>query len=74
MALCITVITSIFLTIIIAMYRAKARLKAKLKQEETADSKIYEEIDQVRQTGVNTADNVAYASCRSMWHAASCAY
>ena len=73
-ALCITVITSIFLTIIIAMYRAKARFKAKLKREENTDPKIYEEIGQVGRTSVNTADNVAYASCQSVWHAASCAY
>ena len=60
-----------FATIIIILIRAKAKQKAKLEQNEDSESKIYEEIDQISQSNMDTADNVAYVSCQTFIHTSS---
>ena len=45
-----------------------SKLKAKLEENKDSDSKIYEEVDQLSQSNMNTADNVAYTSCHSFKH------
>jgi hypothetical protein len=78
-----TVTVTILAIIIIALCKAKTRLSKQLlgrhgKDNDIIDveNKIYEEIDQMPQPKMHmdTENNVAYASCRSIMRSASCAY
>ena len=66
----------IFAIFIIILCKAKARLSKQLLNQHGKDfeNKIYEEIDQMPQTKMDTENNIAYASCRSIMRSASCAY
>ena len=72
----ITVI--IFAIAIVVLCKAKARLGKQLlnhhRKDTDAENKIYEEIDQMPQTRMDTENNIAYASCHSIMRSASCAY
>lgn len=76
-----TITVMIFAIIIIVLCRAKARLSKQLLDQQhgkdniiNVENKIYEEIDPMPQPKMDTENNVAYASCRSVMRSASCAY
>ena len=54
-----------FTVAIIALIRAKAKLKVKLEQAGGSENRVYEEIHQMSPTNMDTTDNVAYASCQA---------
>ena len=64
------------------LYETKAILSKQLLDQQHAhgkdiidvENKIYEEIDPMPQPKMDTENNVAYASCRSIMRSASCAY
>ena len=66
-----------FVIVIIVLCKAKARLSKQLLNHHSkdidAESKIYEEINQMPQPKMDTEKNIAYASCHSIMRAASCA-
>jgi hypothetical protein len=74
------VTVTVLVIIIIVLCKAKARLSKQLLDQHGKDAidvenKIYEELDQMPhgQLKVDTENNVAYASCRSIMRSASCA-
>ena len=80
-----TVTVIIFAIIIIVLCKTKARLSKQLLNQQhvhgkdniiiiDVENKIYEEIDPMPQPKMDTENNVAYASCRSIMRSASCAY
>ena len=66
-AMIILIISLCLAATIIILIRAKAKQKAKLEQSEDSESKIYEEINQISQSNMDTADNVAYVSCQTLF-------
>ena len=61
----ILIITVCFTIAIIALNKAKAKLKVKLEQAGGSENGIYEEVHQVSPSNVDTTDNVAYVSCQA---------
>ena len=67
----ILIISVCFATTIIILIREKAKQKANVEQSGDSESKIYEEIDQISQSNMDTADNVAYVSRQTFTHTSS---
>jgi uncharacterized membrane protein len=62
----ILIITTCFTVTIINLLRAKAKLKVKLEQAGgTENGVLYEEINEISPSNMDTTDNVAYASCQA---------
>ena len=72
MALLFALTIGTFTAVIIRLCKTKSKLELKLHQNTENECKIYEEIDNRQHAAVETANNVAYATCHKIVQSASC--